>query len=48
MLTPDQKKWVGQWNGKAVVVLLDVPKARAWARRIAAAPGTFAGRVWTG
>ena len=41
-LTPDQTRWVCQWNGSAVIVLLDVDKARAWARRIAAAPSTHA------
>ena len=42
-LTPDQKTWIKAWTGSAVVILLDAGKARSWARRIAAAPGTFAG-----
>ena len=37
-LTPDQVKWIEEWNGSPVVLLLDVGKARAWARRIAAVP----------
>ena len=48
MLTPDQRRWIGRWNGSAVIVLLDVSQATSWARRIAAAPGTHAdvfGRV---
>ena len=42
-LTPDQKKWIREWTGSAVVILLDAGKAKSWARRIAAAPSTFAG-----
>ena len=42
-LTPDQRKWIREWTGSPVVVLLDAGKALSWARRIAAAPGTFAG-----
>ena len=41
-LTPDQKKWIREWTGSAVVILLDAGKATSWARRIAAAPGTHA------
>ena len=39
-LTPDQVKWIGEWRGAPVAVLLDAGKARAWARRIAEAPGS--------
>ena len=46
-LTPDQRTWIRKWTGSPVVVLLDVDQARTWARRIAAAPGTFGRRVWT-
>ena len=42
-LTPDQRKWIGEWTGTPVIVIMDAGKARSWARRIAAAPGTFAG-----
>ena len=42
-LTHDQKKWIREWTGSAVVILLDAGKAKSWARRIAAAPSTFAG-----
>ena len=42
-LTPDQRKWIERWTGAPVVILLDASKALAWARRIAAAPSTFAG-----
>ena len=37
-LTPDQRKWIREWTGSPVVLLLDASKALAWARRIAAAP----------
>ena len=43
MLTDDQETWIKRWNGSAVVVLIDESKARSWARRIAAAPTTYAG-----
>ena len=42
-LTPDQRTWIRKWTGSPVVVLIDGGKALAWARRIAAAPGTYAG-----
>ena len=42
-LTPDQRKWIERWTGAPVVILLDASKALAWARRIAAAPSTYAG-----
>lgn len=42
-LTPDQKLCIGKWTGSPVVLLLDVDKARSWARRISAAPSTYAG-----
>ena len=35
-LTPDQVKWIREWNGSPVVLLLDVDKALSWACRIAA------------
>ena len=41
-LTPDQRRWVERWTGSDVVVLLDASKARSWARRITAAPTTYA------
>ena len=43
LLNPDQEKWIREWTGSAVVILLDAGKAKSWARRIAAAPSTFAG-----
>ena len=45
---PDQQRWIARWTGSAVVVLTSATQARAWARQIAAAPGTHAdlfGRV---
>ena len=42
-LTPDQRTWIKRWTGSPVVLLLDEDKALSWARRIAAAPGTYAG-----
>ena len=42
-LTPDQRKWIEKWTGSPVRILMDAGKAASWARRIAAAPGTFAG-----
>ena len=42
-LTPDQRKWIERWTGAPVVLLLDAGKALSWARRIAAAPSTYAG-----
>ena len=42
-LTPDQRTWIRKWTGSPVIILLDAGKAGSWARRIAAAPGTFAG-----
>ena len=41
-LTPEQRKWIREWTGSPVVILLDEGKALAWARRIAAKPSTFA------
>ena len=41
-LTHDQQKWIRKWTGSAVVILLDAGKAVSWARRIAAAPSTYA------
>ena len=38
VLTPDQERWIREWTGSAVVILLDAGKATAWARRIAEAP----------
>ena len=38
-LTPDQVKWIGEWRGSPVVILMDASKALSWARRIAEAPG---------
>ena len=43
LLNPDQQKWIREWTGSPVVILLDAGKAKSWARRIAAAPSTFAG-----
>ena len=43
LLTPDQRKWIGEWNGSAVIILTNAEQARSWARRIAAAPSTLAG-----
>ena len=42
VLTADQQTWIKRWNGSSVVILTDTDQARAWARRIAAAPGTHA------
>ena len=37
-LTPDQQRWIREWNGSPVVLLLDAGKALSWACRIAEAP----------
>lgn len=29
-LTPDQRKWIGEWTGSPVVILLSADAARAW------------------
>lgn len=29
-LTPDQRKWIGEWTGSPVAVVLDATEARAW------------------
>ena len=42
LFNPDQQKWIREWTGSAVVILLDAGKAKSWARRIAAAPSTHA------
>ena len=42
-LTDDQEKWIREWTGEPVRILMDAGKARSWARRITAAPGTYAG-----
>lgn len=34
MLTPDQVRWIGQWKGSAVVILLGEVQAREWVRRV--------------
>ena len=39
-LTRDQEKWISAWRGESVKVLTSASQARAWARQIAAAPGT--------
>ena len=41
-LTPDQRKWIERWTGSPVVILLNEATALSWARRIAAAPSTYA------
>jgi hypothetical protein len=33
-LTPDQERFIRNWKGYPVVVLRDVPSAKAWARRM--------------
>ena len=41
-LTRDQEKWISAWSGDPVKVFTDANQARAWARRVAAAPTTHA------
>ena len=43
VLTPDQRRWIERWTGSEVRILTDTDQATSWARRIAAAPGTFTG-----
>ena len=33
-LTPDQERWISNWQGHPVVILRDVKQARDWIRRM--------------